>query len=50
MGLAYVKALVRLLGGRIWRESELGVETTMNYPAASRGELQVNKTTQEKGG
>jgi len=27
MGLAYVKTLVRRLGGRIWCESELGVGT-----------------------
>lgn len=31
MGLAYVKALVRRLGGRIWCESEYGVGTTFSF-------------------
>jgi len=31
MGLAYVKTLIRLLGGRIWCESELGVGTTFSF-------------------
>jgi PAS domain S-box-containing protein len=31
MGLAYVKTLLRLLGGRIWCESEPGVGTTFSF-------------------
>jgi signal transduction histidine kinase len=31
MGLAYVKALIKGLGGRIWCESELGVGTTFSF-------------------
>ena len=31
MGLAYVKTLIRLLGGRIWCESEPGVGTTFSF-------------------
>lgn len=31
MGLAYVKTLVRLLGGRIWCESEPGAGTTFSF-------------------
>lgn len=40
MGLAYVRALVRNLGGRIWCASQLGVGTTFSFslPAAA-GEL-----------
>ncbi len=36
MGLAYVKTLLRLLGGRIWCESQVGVGTTFSFsvPAA----------------
>ncbi|OGW38041.1 MAG: hypothetical protein A2X58_06150 [Nitrospirae bacterium GWC2_56_14] len=36
MGLAYVKTLLRLLGGRIWCESQAGVGTTFSFsvPAA----------------
>ncbi len=36
MGLAYVKTLLRLLGGRIWCESQMGVGTTFSFsvPAA----------------
>ncbi len=31
MGLAYVKTLIRHLGGNVWCESELGVGTKMNF-------------------
>jgi PAS domain S-box-containing protein len=31
MGLAYVKTLIRSLGGRIWCESELGAGTTFSF-------------------
>jgi signal transduction histidine kinase len=31
MGLAYVRTLVRQLGGRVWCESELGVGTKMMF-------------------
>ena len=31
MGLAYVRRLVRQLGGRVWCESELGVSTAMKF-------------------
>jgi len=31
LGLAYVRALVRQLGGRVWCESGLGVGTTMRF-------------------
>jgi signal transduction histidine kinase len=31
MGLAYVKTLLRLLGGRIWCESQAGVGTTFSF-------------------
>jgi signal transduction histidine kinase len=43
MGLAYVKALVRSLGGRIWCKSESGVGTTFSFalpgPIDESGEL-----------
>jgi signal transduction histidine kinase len=35
MGLAYVKTLVRLLGGRIWCESEQGKGTTFSFSVPS---------------
>jgi signal transduction histidine kinase len=31
MGLAYVKTVVRLLGGRIWCESEPGAGTMFSF-------------------
>ena len=31
MGLAFVRKLVRQLGGRVWCESELGVGTKMKF-------------------
>lgn len=31
MGLAYVKTIVRLMGGRIWCESEPGQGTTVSF-------------------
>jgi signal transduction histidine kinase len=31
MGLAYVRALVRRCGGRIWCESEVGVGSTFSF-------------------
>ncbi len=31
MGLAYVKTIIRVLGGSIWCESELGVGTTFSF-------------------
>jgi len=40
MGLAYVKALVRLLGGRIWCESEPGKGTTFSFTIPQTGDPQ----------
>ena len=37
MGLAYVKTLVRLLGGRIWCESEPGRGTTFSFTLPQSG-------------
>ncbi len=37
MGLAYVKTLVRLLGGRIWCESEPGLGTTFSFTLPQAG-------------
>ncbi|NTV13356.1 MAG: PAS domain S-box protein [Desulfobulbaceae bacterium] len=44
MGLAYVKTLVRLLGGRIWCESEPGCGTTFSFtlPVAAIGSGPLN--------
>jgi signal transduction histidine kinase len=36
MGLAYVQALVRCHGGRIWCESELGVGTTFAFSISNQ--------------
>lgn len=36
LGLAYVRALVRQLGGKVWCESEIGVGTTMNFTIPKR--------------
>ncbi len=38
MGLSYVKTLVRLLGGRIWCESEPGKGTTFSFTLPLTGE------------
>jgi len=35
MGLAYVKTIVRLLGGRIWCKSEVGAGTTFSFALPS---------------
>jgi signal transduction histidine kinase len=45
MGLAYVKALVRLLGGRIWCESEPGAGTTFSFTLP----LSVRKNAEQAG-
>lgn len=36
MGLAYVRTLIRQLGGRVWCESKLGVGTTMFFAVPKR--------------
>ncbi len=36
LGLAYVRTLVRQLGGRVWCESELGAGTTMSFTIPKR--------------
>lgn len=36
MGLAYVRTLVRNMGGRVWCESELGLGTTMYFTVPNR--------------
>ena len=41
MGLAYVRALVRSLGGRIWCESELGKGTTFSFTILAEDETVV---------
>ncbi len=38
MGLSYEKTLVRLLGGRIWCESEPGKGTTFSFTLPLTGE------------
>jgi signal transduction histidine kinase len=41
MGLAYVRALVRRLGGRIWCESELGKGSTFSFTILAGAEAEV---------
>lgn len=43
MGLAYVKTLVRRLGGRIWCASELGVGTTFSFSIPKSDRLLGNE-------
>jgi len=41
IGLAYVKSLVRLLGGRIWCESELGKGTTFSFSMPHEAAIEI---------
>ncbi|MBC8016146.1 MAG: HAMP domain-containing histidine kinase [Sporomusaceae bacterium] len=36
MGLSYIRTLSRMLGGRVWCESELGIGTKMNFTLPRR--------------
>ena len=46
MGLAYVKTLIRLLGGRIWCESEPGIGTTFSFSLPLTDELSFKQLHQ----
>jgi signal transduction histidine kinase len=49
MGLAYVKTLVRLLGGRIWCTSEPGVGTTFSFSLPYTGQgISLNASDGER--
>jgi len=42
MGLAYVRALLKKLGGRVWCESELGVGTKMMFSLPKQSEFIIS--------
>lgn len=47
MGLAYVQALVRRHGGRIWCDSEVGVGSTFSFSISSRLRHEDSRSTLE---